>query len=655
MFDKISFMNKLVFVFIFFFCKEYLFTQSKEYNKTIAHKIDQQTSWCSNLASFSIQEFEIEQPIGSCYEKEHNYGSWFTFQAEKSNIEITIKTGEKYGTAQLLYTYLFNENLQELVCVKYNEKSDFVLLTYSKLTPGKWYYIKVATPNHSKYMGTFSLCLNNTFSYDTWQGAMEIKNTNKWCTSDEKISTVNALPSNSKASCLEKGPNFNRWFKFKAKYPTIHITVQGTDYEGTFDFPYMALFDDKQNELACSKYIASEKTNMATLSYKNLIPNQWYYFSVDHQFNENYTGSFRVCLDDESPKEVYNIYGKVSPINQPQKEIKLILSDMQNTFITQTVADRKGNFSFLYIPKDAYYVSCSNPEISLTGYLLDKQKNILKKLIPSSNKMQFVLSDLSEKCNYLSLLDCKPKEPKPDKGKVGILGKVVLKENPALPITGLTVEIYNSGKQNIGKVTTTNDGDFQFNQLEGNKEYFLRFDQNTNEEIYAEMLQINDAGIPILSSSTSAGLDENGFFHFEPLPVAKEFISQLSLEDVKLTDFNLLNTKKSLVLNHLHFAAGSNKLLKDSYSELNNLAKTLELYPDIRIEISGHTDNIGNDEINIQLSTSRAKAVAEYLFQKGIPKNRVEYIGLGKSKPLSPNDTEEGRTKNRRVEIRVID
>ena len=76
--------------------------------------------------------------------------------------------------------------------------------------------------------------------------------------------------------------------------------------------------------------------------------------------------------------------------------------------------------------------------------------------------------------------------------------------------------------------------------------------------------------------------------------------------------------------------------------------------PNIKVQISGHTDNTGTDEYNMQLSLDRAKAVADYLISKGIDAKRLTWRGYGASKPVADNTTEEGRAMNRRTEFTVV-
>ena len=112
---------------------------------------------------------------------------------------------------------------------------------------------------------------------------------------------------------------------------------------------------------------------------------------------------------------------------------------------------------------------------------------------------------------------------------------------------------------------------------------------------------------------------------------------------------------KEVVLNNVFFDYNEYSLRKESIAELDRLWALLQEYPNLRIEISGHTDNIGSAEFNKDLSLNRAKAVADYLISKGIPSHRLSYIGYGFEKPLAPNETEEGRSLNRRSEFKVID
>ncbi len=105
------------------------------------------------------------------------------------------------------------------------------------------------------------------------------------------------------------------------------------------------------------------------------------------------------------------------------------------------------------------------------------------------------------------------------------------------------------------------------------------------------------------------------------------------------------------VLNNIFFDFNSAELKPESKLELDRLVKFLKKHRSINITIAGHTDIIGTEEYNQKLSEKRAKAVADYLISKGINPRRLKVVGYGSKRPIAPNDTPEGRAKNRRVEI----
>jgi outer membrane protein OmpA-like peptidoglycan-associated protein len=107
-------------------------------------------------------------------------------------------------------------------------------------------------------------------------------------------------------------------------------------------------------------------------------------------------------------------------------------------------------------------------------------------------------------------------------------------------------------------------------------------------------------------------------------------------------------------LNNIFFDFNKYELKPESFPELDRIVKFLTDYPILEIELSGHTDNLGSHDYNQKLSENRANAVAEYLFTKGISRNRIMVIGYGETLPIDTNDTDEGRQKNRRVEFKIL-
>jgi outer membrane protein OmpA-like peptidoglycan-associated protein len=110
----------------------------------------------------------------------------------------------------------------------------------------------------------------------------------------------------------------------------------------------------------------------------------------------------------------------------------------------------------------------------------------------------------------------------------------------------------------------------------------------------------------------------------------------------------------AVVLRNVFFNSGSYDLLPESIVELQKMVDFLKQNPTLVIEIEGHTDNVGSAEMNQKLSEARAHEVYNYLIQKNIESRRMNYKGYGLTKPVTTNDTPEGRSLNRRTEFVII-
>lgn len=120
--------------------------------------------------------------------------------------------------------------------------------------------------------------------------------------------------------------------------------------------------------------------------------------------------------------------------------------------------------------------------------------------------------------------------------------------------------------------------------------------------------------------------------------------------DILLTP---VKTGARVTLNNIFFETGSYALLDKSRAELQQVAEFLRHNPKLRVQIAGHTDDVGADEANMRLSVQRAEAVVAYLQQLGVPAAVLEAKGYGEKDPLQSNTSEEGRARNRRIEFRV--
>lgn len=127
-------------------------------------------------------------------------------------------------------------------------------------------------------------------------------------------------------------------------------------------------------------------------------------------------------------------------------------------------------------------------------------------------------------------------------------------------------------------------------------------------------------------------------------------------QNIKLTlRYKRYNAEKDgtpprFVLDGVNFDTGKATIRPESLPRLDNVVDFMQHKKSAKIEISGHTDNVGNKKANKTLSEKRANACRDYLISKGIDGSRIKAVGWGDEKPIAPNDTEAGRQKNRRIE-----
>jgi OmpA-OmpF porin, OOP family len=169
--------------------------------------------------------------------------------------------------------------------------------------------------------------------------------------------------------------------------------------------------------------------------------------------------------------------------------------------------------------------------------------------------------------------------------------------------------------------------------------------------------------------------DETKTYHIEFRPISEQMLSAASyyyIDDVQvISDFDLRQRKKlqgipelefvdvspnqTYILKNILFAHDSYRLLNPSFAELDRLAEYLLKHSRLKVQLFGHTDDQGTAQYNLKLSDRRARNVRDYLTSLGISHDRIESFGMGKSKPLVDDVTEEARQINRRVEIRFFE
>jgi outer membrane protein OmpA-like peptidoglycan-associated protein len=196
-------------------------------------------------------------------------------------------------------------------------------------------------------------------------------------------------------------------------------------------------------------------------------------------------------------------------------------------------------------------------------------------------------------------------------------------------------------------------------------------DAETHEPVPAKIDVIEI--VTDLLVTTSSSSDEDGSFRVR-LPAKKSYMinfraagflpemKSISIPDDYDQNFYSqevsmvkVTVGKKVVMNNILFETGKSVLTTSSYAEINSLFNILLDNPQMKIEISGHTDKTGSDAVNFRLSEERAKAVVDYLVQMGVARSRMEFRGYGSLQPIDDNSTAQGRAKNRRVEFKILE
>ncbi len=151
---------------------------------------------------------------------------------------------------------------------------------------------------------------------------------------------------------------------------------------------------------------------------------------------------------------------------------------------------------------------------------------------------------------------------------------------------------------------------------------------------------------PMLSGSAYFYLDDVSVVSLDPADVVPEKLIWSDGQEVK--------AEETYVLENIQFQFDKYVLLPVSFPELDRVAEILRRQTEWRAELSGHTDYIGTDDYNLNLSRNRARSVRNYLISRGIESTRITAQGFGKQKPLSNEKDEAARTMNRRVEVRFL-
>jgi len=211
------------------------------------------------------------------------------------------------------------------------------------------------------------------------------------------------------------------------------------------------------------------------------------------------------------------------------------------------------------------------------------------------------------------------------------------------------------GKNKDGEVTEkTLEGEFHswdYGTREGVSEIqvFRNFETALKQAGMKIVYEDSPGTITANKGDTWYWLQNSGSYYYQTLLTVKSMQQEVTADASSIADE--LSKSGHIALYGIHFETAKATILPDSESVLAEVAKMLQQNPDVKVSVEGHTDNVGSAAAKQTLSEKRAQAVVAWLSSHGIEGSRLQAKGWGASKPVEDNATEEGRAKNRRVEL----
>ncbi len=268
-----------------------------------------------------------------------------------------------------------------------------------------------------------------------------------------------------------------------------------------------------------------------------------------------------------------------------------------------------------------------------------------KSLLPALSLFAMLLFAL----NVFAQDDDKPTDAE------GCKDSLVITRMPGSIIHGCENKEYEQADMQNGPDTTKHvEGEYHYwdyGTREGVSEIqvFRNFETALKQAGFKIVYEQSPAIITANKGDTWYMLDNKGTFYYQTIVTVKQMTQEVTADASSIADE--LNKSGHIALYGIHFDTGKATILPDSESLLNEIVKMMQQNPNVKLSVEGHTDNVGAATANQTLSEKRTQAVVSWLTGHDVAAVRLKSKGWGQTKPVADNDTEEGRGKNRRVEL----
>jgi outer membrane protein OmpA-like peptidoglycan-associated protein len=341
----------------------------------------------------------------------------------------------------------------------------------------------------------------------------------------------------------------------------------------------------------------------------------------DLYFSSNVPGGFGgkdiwVCHRNENGKwgEPLNLGAEINTAGD--ESTPFIHADNQTLYFNSTGLPGYSEKPDLFVTRKLPGGKWSKPEN--LGYPINTIDDEGSMIVASDGKTAYYSSDRSDTKGGLDIYTFELRKDLRPLKTLWVKGKVFDKETKAgLPSTVELTDV--NTRQLMSKLQTDEDGNYLVTLPVG-KDYAFNVHRK-GYLFYSENYNI---------SSTSDSI----------------YTADIPLQPIK--------ANASVILKNVFFDTKKTDLKPESITELDNVVRLMNENPDMKILISGYTDNVGKPSDNLTLSKGRAVSVVNYLLSKGVNTNRLTFKGFGADKPIADNNTEQGRALNRRTELSVV-
>jgi len=305
----------------------------RDFNQQIGAKwLTDLNFWCSIDAQFTNVGATADGPSPGCWSGGTGNNIWFKFNATTNAINVDVKTGGTYGTMRGQQIAIWNSNNVLVKCINSSDwYSGSLPLSIDTLTIGNTYWVSV---DDRRTHGTFTLCIDDSPSFDYKSGAIEIIDINNYCSSDAAFTNRFMTADESAGSCWSGGSGNNVWFKFDALSNGIFIDVETGGTAGSMRGQQIALWNEAGVQVKCVN-AADWYAGILSLSTDTLTAGNTYYISVDDRRTH---GTFKLCVNDS--------------ISYDYQSGAVVLDDIDDYQSTDA------EFSNLYMTSDGNTPSC---------------------------------------------------------------------------------------------------------------------------------------------------------------------------------------------------------------------------------------------------------------------------------------------------------